>query len=104
MRKLIYFLLTFIILTGCRTSYVEVYHIEREPVTWCETIYTDPTHWHFRGIEGEWNCVEIPSDTFDIMINDTIVEKIYMGTYKKKEYKIKWDIKNYCKNEGKKCN
>ena len=102
MKKLIFLILPF--LTSCSVTYVEIYHIEREPVTWCETIYTDAVHWHYRGLDSEWNCVEIPSDTIDIMVNDTIVEKIYMGTYKKKEHKIKWDIKNYCKNEGKKCN
>ena len=98
MKKLFYLFGVILILTSCRTTYVEVYHIQKEPITWCETIYCEPIHWHFKSNDNEWNCVEIPADTIDIILNDTITEKIYMGTYKKKEHKLKWDIKNCCNN------
>jgi hypothetical protein len=99
MKKLFSVGLLLMLLSSCKTTYVEVYYIEKHPVTWCETIYTDPNHWHFRGMNNEWNCVEIPADTFDIILNDTIVEKLYMGTYKKKEYEIKWNLKTIKTNE-----
>ena len=98
MRRLFYLLSVILILSSCRTTYVEVYHIQEYPVTWYETIYCEPIHWHYQTNDCEWNCVEIPADTLDIIVNDTIVEKTYMGTYKKKEHNIKWDIKNCCKN------
>jgi hypothetical protein len=97
--KTLFFILT-LILCSCSVTYVEIYEIRKEPVSWCETIYTEPCHWHYRGFDEEWNCVEIPSDTIDLIINDTIIEKIHVGTYTKKEYKIK----NNCCDGGKKCN
>jgi hypothetical protein len=100
MKKLVFLLIP--LLTSCSVTYVEVYHIQKEPVTWCETIYVDPVHWHYRGLDNVWSCVEIPSDTIDIIINDTIVEKTYMGTYKKKEQNIKWNLKKF-KCDGEQC-
>lgn len=90
------------IFSSCSVTYVEVYHIEKHPITFCDTIYTKPTHWHIQNYNKEWECVEIPADTVSIFLNDTIIEKTYMGTYKKKEHKTKWNLEEL-KCNGKKC-
>lgn len=100
MKKLIYLLLP--LMTSCSVTYIEVYHLEKHPINLNDTIYTQSTHWHIQNSNKEWECIEIPADTFSIVLSDTIVETTYMGTYKKKEHNTKWNLKKL-ESDGKKC-
>lgn len=74
------------ILTSCRTTYVEVYNVEKYPMSFQDTIYFKPDHWHFKDREDKWVCVDLDADTTIINIQDTICVPKYIGTYKKKSY------------------
>ena len=102
MKKLFSIIGLIFILIGCRTRYVDVYYIERYPIEWTDTLVQQPDHWHYHSNDG-WFCLEIPADTFCLDINDTIDIPTYMGTYKRKEYEIKWNLKTLNNYEGKKC-
>jgi hypothetical protein len=102
MKKFFLIFALLVSLVSCRVTYVEVYYLQKYPVTLIDTIYSKPTHWHYRSCNETWECLEIPADTFYLTINDTLCERTYMGTYKKKEHDNKWDIKNL-KCDGKKC-
>ena len=102
MKKLLFITLLVLILVGCGTKRIEVYYIERFPIQWTDTLIQQPDHWHYNSKDG-WFCLEIPADTFCLDIKDTISVPIYMGTYKKKEYEIKWNLNTLNNYERKKC-
>jgi len=85
MSKIIFiFLIGF--LTSCRTTYVEIYNVEKYPVSFQDTIYYKQEHWHFKGPDNNWVCVDLEPDTTVINYQDTICVPKYIGTYKKKNY------------------
>ena len=103
MKKLLFIIGLIFILIGCRVTYVDVYYVERYPIEWEDTLITQSDHWHYHN-NDEWICVEIPTDTFCLDIKDTIIVPTYMGTYKRNEYEIKWNLKTINKYGRRKCN
>jgi hypothetical protein len=75
------------ILLSCKTTYIEVYVVERYPVEWVDTLITKPSHWHFCDRNNQWVCVESFVDTLTYTVKDTMDVKIHQGTFKEKEYK-----------------
>jgi hypothetical protein len=87
-------LLPILFLCSCKTTVVEVYYLESEPVEWIDTLIVKPDHKHYCNYKNEWVCVESFADTIPIHCRDTIRSATYMGTYKKREYKINWNLKS----------
>lgn len=84
--KLLYFFITIIVLTSCRTCYEEVWCTEKYPMEWNDTIVKPEDHWHFKGSNNEWTCVEIDADTMYLDVQDTMyVEKLDFVYYKKEK-------------------
>jgi len=81
--KTIFFLLSLFLITGCRTTYVEIYYVEKYPVHWQDTIIYKKDHWHIQDKDNSWFCLEIEPDTIALDIKDTICVPVYKGTYKK---------------------
>jgi len=82
MKRLIFFLSLFF-LAGCSTTYTEIYHIEKYPISWQDTIYYKRDHWHFKDTGEVWLCANLEADTIVLNLMDTISVPIYKGTYKK---------------------
>jgi hypothetical protein len=84
--KYFLFLTICIILSSCRITYVEIYNVEKYPVSFQDTIYYKQEHWHFKDRDDVWVCVDLDADTAVIDFQDTICVPIYQGTYKKKNH------------------
>jgi hypothetical protein len=81
--KTIIFLLSFFFLVGCRTTYVEIYYVEKYPMYWRDTIIYNADHWHFQDRNNTWFCVDLEPDTLVLDMKDTLLIPTYKGTYKK---------------------
>jgi len=92
--KIIFFVLGLISLSSCITCYKEIYHVEKHPVEWQDTIITKQDHWHFCDTKDNWYCVEIEPDTVILTLDDTIQETTLLAVYKEREYSLRWIIKN----------
>ena len=79
--KYFLFLIGFLFV-GCTTTYVEIYNIEKYPVTWDDTIIYKEDHWHFCDNDNIWHCVELEADTVQINCKDTLVIKQLVTKYK----------------------
>jgi hypothetical protein len=87
-----------LLLFSCQKTIVEVYTVEKYPMDYTDTIISKPTHWHYRDINNNWNCMEIEQDTFVLQIKDTMYVRTLECVYRKKEYNQKWRI-NKIENE-----
>lgn len=70
---------------GCTTTYVEIYNIEKYPVTWEDVIVYKEDHWHFCDKNNMWQCVELDSDTIYLNCQDTMIVKKLVTKYKVKK-------------------
>lgn len=67
---------------SCKTSYVTVYRVIEEPLSFNDTVIYEYDHWHFCDKDNDWICVELEPDTIAINFNDTICFTVYDGVKK----------------------
>jgi gentisate 1,2-dioxygenase len=84
--KILYLFIFIFTLTSCRTCYEEVWCMEKYPMEWNDVIIKPEDHWHFKGKNNEWSCIELEADTIYLEVQDTMyIERLDFVYYKKEK-------------------
>jgi hypothetical protein len=53
---------------------------------WDDVIIKPEDHWHFKGKNNEWSCIELEADTIYLEVQDTMyIERLDFVYYKKEK-------------------